>query len=153
MEERKPYGVNKEMKKTLKTVEELTQALSEGKTVYVEEAKNYDHIAELKLINGIIVIKDKDNDVYIGASEIYFDENKFYLKEKPALKIEVNNFYKTRKGHKALCYFEDTDIEEKHYYFAVVGATYLFKTKKDGREIPTACVDSDFDIVDYWEDK
>lgn len=147
MEERKPYGVKKEMKKYLNTVEELTQALSEGKTVYCD----YDDegVMEIKLVNGILVQKYEEV-FYISPGDLEFDTNEFYLKEKEPLKIEVGKFYKTRSGVKVICVKKPS---ERGYSccFAVLGQERIISTTAKGEFVEGE--ERAGDIVDYWEDK
>ena len=151
MEERKPYGVKKEMKKYLNTVEELTQALSEGKTVYCD----YDDegVMEIKLVNGILVQKYEDV-FYISPGDLEFDTNEFYLKEKGTLKIEIGKFYKTRSGKKVICVFKDA-CNKQPFLFSEIGGEHVnsFWTGEEGRYYYQSTTESEEDIVDYWEDK
>ena len=84
--------MTKETKVYLNKVEDLTKALSEGKTVYAMD-EFCDGESKLELINNILVRKDLDDEILIDGT-IYFKTKAFYLKEKEPLKIEVGKFYK-----------------------------------------------------------
>lgn len=130
----------------LNTIEDLTKALSEGKTVYCE-IDDEGYKAQIKLINGILVQKQYDNDIYINAGDLIFEENAYYVKVKEPLKFEWGKFYKTANGKKALYYAEHKDDKGNPLYFFCVDKCEEFRTNSLGKDI-----DFDNDIVDYWED-
>lgn len=80
-------------KRYLKTPEEVTAALKEGKVVLDRTGNKY------KSINGFIVVSYISGgwgvDPFIGSTE------GLYVEEPKPLKLEVGKFYKTRNGKKA----------------------------------------------------
>lgn len=131
------------MKRYLKTEEEVTQALREGKTVQTNEM-------EYDIINNLIVGFDKIvREISINPA-IRLSENP-YVNEYEQLKLEVGKFYKTRDGRKViiLAYY----CEEKVYPYLVarIGVWEApYRARKNG------CLDEKeadaWDIVAPWEE-
>lgn len=130
------------MKRYLKTQEEVTQALREGKTVQTNEM-------EYGIINNLIVGFDKIvREISINPA-IRLSENP-YINEPEPLKLEVGKFYKTRDGRKAFVY---TKTEGEYPYWVVIvnsRAGGTFPCTADGRYFPSK--QSEKDIVAPWEE-
>lgn len=145
-----------ENKVYLNTEEDLTKALSEGKTVFIKYTGQGDYIndnSQLKIVNGIIVQKLENGSIYLNPADFSLKVYKFYLKEKPALKIEVGKFYKTRGSKKALClYIDNCRKGDSHIFkmYCIGKARHYWVDSKGNRVFGFY---SDLDIVDYWEDE
>ena len=128
-------------KRYLKTPEEVTAALKEGKVVLDRTGNKY------KSINGFIVVSYISGgwgvDPFIGNHE------GLYVEEPKPLKLEVGKFYKTRDGRKA---WITEEIEHDSYPFRVATQNEInfYRVAKDGRRFP---YDTDeTDLVAPWED-
>lgn len=129
------------MKKYLKTQEEVTQALREGKTVQTNEM-------EYGVINNLIVGFDKiAREISINPA-IRLSE-KPYINEPDELKLEVGKFYKTRNGRRAWVVAQQLD-ERYPYIVAILGEVDVYSPMKNGRFF--AEENSAFDIVAPWEE-
>lgn len=125
----------------LKTQEEVTQALREGKTVQTNEM-------EYGIINNLIVGFDKIvREISINPA-IRLSENP-YINELEPLKLEVGKFYKTRDGRKAWVVAQQRD-ERYPYIVAILGEVDVYSPMKSGRFFAKEA--SAFDIVAPWED-
>lgn len=129
------------MKRYLKTQEEVTQALREGKTVQTNEM-------EYGIINNLIVGFDKIvREISINPA-IRLSENP-YINEPEPLKLEVGKFYKTRDGRKAWVVSYKQRYQYPYYVaalehvgtYAVLGNGCSF----EGRTSPD-------DLVAPWEE-
>lgn len=131
------------MKKYLKTQEEVTQALREGKTVQTNKM-------EYGVINNLIVGFDKiAREISINPA-IRLSE-KPYIDEPEQLKLEVGKFYKTRRGEKAICLCKKGD-----YYICKLNSYIVgYWVDKTGRMlfhgIPER-TETDSDVVALWEE-
>lgn len=129
------------MKRYLKTKEEVTQALREGKTVQTNEM-------EYGIINNLIVGFDKIvREISINPA-IRLSENP-YIDEPELLKLEVGKFYKTRDGRKAWV----VSRQQGAYYaynIAVLGNVCVYTVNENG----TFCDNrpSPEDLVASWEE-
>lgn len=128
-------------KRYLKTPEEVTSALKEGKVVLDRTGTKY------KSINGFIVVSYISGgwgiDPFIGSNEgLYVDEPK-------QLKLEVGKFYKTRDGRKAWVVSRHQD-EHFPYIIAVLGKVDAYAVTKDGRFYDDRPYE--FDLVAPWEE-
>lgn len=144
--------MTRKIKVYLNTIEDLTKALKDGKTVYYD--CDDEEEMEIKLVNGLLVQKYEEV-YYVGPGDLKFDTNEFYIKEKEPLKIEVGEFYKTRNGKKVICAYKSKHEKDgRPYFFSSVGGDELFSTwtaengfcSGNEKEIYKR------DIVDYWED-
>lgn len=108
------------IKRYLKTIEEVTQALKDGKTV---EDKDYKY----RLVSGIICSLDKEEQK--GCSNWAVGETIFkwaepYVMEEEVLKLEVGKFYRTRSGNKVIVLnIDKNDTSGFPVRVAVVGCT------------------------------
>ena len=130
------------MKRYLKTPEEVTAALKEGKVVLDRTGNKY------KSINGFIVVSYISGgwgvDPFIGNHEgLYVDEPKPF-------KLEVGKFYKTRDGRKAWI-TECTDLKGAFpFRVATQRECSTYVITKDGRRY---FEDTDgTDLVAPWEE-
>lgn len=128
------------MKRYLKTPEEVTQALKEGKVVLDRTGNKY------KSINGFIVVSYISGgwgvDPFIGNHE------GLYVDEPEPLKLEVGKFYKTRDGKKAII----LNISEfKNCYVAIVGTNSTYYVGPSGL-YSTDRSENDYDLVAPWEE-
>lgn len=129
-------------KRYLKTQEEVTQALREGKTVQTNEM-------EYGIINNLIVGFDKiAREISINPA-IRLSENP-YINELEPLKLEVDKFYKTRDGRKAWI----TEYRDTEYVFPFLVAAQkelaIYSVTKEGRLYSEGISGSD--LVAPWED-
>lgn len=125
----------------LKTPEEVTAALKEGKVVLDRTGNKY------KSINGFIVVSYISGgwgvDPFIGNHE------GLYVEEPKPLKLEVGKFYKTRDGRKAWVVSRHQD-EHFPYIIAVLGKVDAYAVTKDGRFYDDRPYE--FDLVAPWEE-
>lgn len=125
----------------LKTPEEVTAALKEGKVVLDRTGNKY------KSINGFIVVSYISGgwgvDPFIGSNE------GLYVEEPKPLKLEVGKFYKTRDGRKAWVVSRHQD-EHFPYIIAVLGKVDAYAVTKDGRFYDDRPYE--FDLVAPWEE-
>ena len=134
------------MKRYLKTIEEVIQALKDGKTV---EDKDYKY----RLVSGIICSVDKEEEQK-GCSnwivgETIFKWAKPYVMEPEVLKLEVGKFYKTRDGRKAFVYAKiGIDCP---YPFCVVKAGKLdaYNVNEEGKQ---AAAEQPLDLIAPWKE-
>lgn len=128
-------------KRYLKTPEEITAALKEGKVV-LDRTGN-----KCKSINGFIVVSYISGgwgiDPFIGNHE------GLYVEEPKPLKLEVGKFYKTRDGRKAWIVSRHQD-EHFPYVIAVLGKVDAYAVTKDGRFYDDRPYE--FDLVAPWEE-
>lgn len=133
------------MKKYLKTEEEVTQALREGKTVQTNEM-------EYGIINNLIVGFDKIvREISINPA-IRLSE-KPYIEEPEPLKLEVGKFYKTRDGRKGFIYGEYCGNNKLEYpYSAVIVGTPCSEclVTREGKQLLDK--ESATDLVAPWEE-
>lgn len=130
------------MKKYLKTQEEVTQALREGKTVQTNEM-------EYGIINNLIVGFDKIvREISINPA-IRLSENP-YINEIEPLKLEVDKFYETRDGRKA--YIIEKSLNWGAYPFRVATPKEpgFYYVTKDGRRFLGNADGTD--LVAPWEE-
>ena len=130
------------MKRYLKTIEEVIQALKDGKTIKDEDGYSY------KLVDGFIVATDK-NDFIVGDN--IFSGNRPYILEEEPLKIEVGKFYKTRDGRKAFVYAKAD--KGKYNCWAVIVNSIIdenFCCTVDGTY--SVGKESKKDLVAHWEE-
>lgn len=130
------------MKKYLKTPEEVTSALKEGKVVLDRTGNKY------KSINGFIAVS------YIGGGwglNAFIGNNEgFYIKEPEPLKLEVDKFYKTRDGRKAWV-AECTDKKGAFPFVVAAQKEYnMYRVAKDGRRYFDDTDETD--LVAPWEE-
>lgn len=133
------------MKRYLKTKEEVTQALREGKTVQTNEM-------EYGIINNLIVGFDKIvREIYINPA-IRLSEKPYIAESKP-LKLEVGKFYKTRAGKKVIITFIDeyNKKENKPIYITVLGEITHYWAYPNGSYL-LSCKDA-YDLVAPWEEQ
>lgn len=131
------------MKKYLKTPEEVIDALEAGKAIH----SGFNETTSL-LKGKYIVRKCSAGDIYFGA-QIELNANPYIEVEdpKPALKLEVGKFYKTRDGRKAFLYHK-----KGYCHFVLVGTDYGFNTSLDGLYYPYK-KNHDCDIIAPWEEE
>ena len=128
------------MKKYLKTIEEVSDALAAGKVVYDENGSSF------KLDkNGIIVSESESFGPCVGAMVDLNTQN--YILESEPFKIEVGKFYKTRGGEKARCFSVDVRlayfiVDEKLFAFSTYLAGNVFNSKAPCK----------YDIIGLWEE-
>lgn len=137
----------KQIKVYLNTVEDLTKALNEGKTLIDDNNNKY------KKINSILVCF-LPSGAYINGDILCVNQRKYYYEEKEPLKIEVGKFYKTRDGKKVICAYKSKSAKDvRPYFFSSVGGDEIFSMWTTGNGF---CRDEEKtykeDIVDYWED-
>lgn len=129
------------MKRYLKTSEEVTQELRDGKTVQTNEM-------EYGIINNLIVGFDKIVREISINPVIRLSENP-YINELEPLKLEVGKFYKTRNGSKAFVYAKiGIDCP---YPFCVVNAWKLdaYNVNEEGKQ---AADERPLDLIATWEE-
>ena len=134
----------KETRIYLNTIEDLTKALSEGKTVYDNRGEG----RKYKMLNGILM-EEEEGYQYINYG-FSFKKDTLYILEKETLKIEVGKFYKTREGNKVFCYnCHDGEV----YDMVVMNKTQCFYfVLRDGR-LFNDDTKRNGDIVDYWSEE
>lgn len=129
-------------KRYLKTPEEVTAALKEGKVVLDRTGNKY------KSINGFIVVSYISGgwgvDPFIGNHE------GLYVEEPKPLKLEVGKFYKTREGRKAFVFAKITNYSYP-FYVATVGELNAYSVNADGRQ--TNSEPLPLDLVAPWEEQ
>lgn len=126
----------------LKTPEEVTAALKEGKVVLDRTGNKY------KSINGFIVVSYISGgwgvDPFIGNHE------GLYVEEPKPLKLEVGKFYKTREGRKAFVFAKITNYSYP-FYVATVGELNAYSVNAEGRQ--TNSEPLPLDLVAPWEEQ
>lgn len=128
----------------LKTPEEVTKALKEGKVV---ETK----INKYKLIDGIICGFHKQDEQWMLGHSIFEYENA-YIEEPEPFKLEVGKFYKTRRGDKVVCLCHRGDYYIHRLNSYIVG----YWVDKTGRMLFNGVperTETDSDVVALWEDE
>lgn len=132
------------MKRYLKTPEEVTQALREGKTVQTNEM-------EYGIINNLMVGFDKIvREISINPA-IRLSE-KPYIEEPEPLKLEVGKFYRTRDGLKVIVlYIDKNSTNGFPVRVAIVDSQFTsYHVKETGER--TNFANSIWDIVAPWEE-
>lgn len=129
------------MKRYLKTQEEVTQALREGKTVQTNEM-------EYGIINNLIVGFDKIvREIYINPA-IRLSE-KPYIEEPEPLKLEVGKFYRTRDGRKVVVTYITSGFPDRYpVCVLIMGTTKMYWVKIDGLKDTGNLA---LDLVAPWE--
>lgn len=126
----------------LKTPEEVTAALKEGKVVLDRTGNKY------KSINGFIVVSYISGgwgvDPFIGNHE------GLYVEEPKPLKLEVGKFYKTREGRQAFVFAKITNYSYP-FYVATVGELNAYSVNAEGRQ--TNSEPLPLDLVAPWEEQ
>ena len=127
------------MKKYLKTLEEVIDALHAGEKVHGKFGHEY------RLYRGFLIGKEAGHYTINTAISDLEDP---YIEEPEPLKIKVGKFYKTRAGEKARCYL----INEDKAYFTIdesFGCIWVYSktgcSLKNGEK-------SDYDIIGPWEE-
>lgn len=132
------------MKRYLKTKEEVTQALREGKTVQTNEM-------EYGIINNLIVGFDKIvREISINPA-IRLSENP-YINEPEPLKLEVGKFYRTRGGRKVAITYICQEPEWGDRYpvcVVIIGTTKMYWVRIDGMKGTDS---GSLDLVAPWEE-
>ena len=131
------------MKRYLKTIEEVIQALKDGKTV---EDKDYKY----RLVSGIICSVDKEEEQK-GCSnwivgETIFKWAKPYVMEPEVLKLEVGKWYETRDHQKARCFKVNPGL-----CFFTIDNVGNFNTLTNGNYYIQGKT-SNIDIIGPWEE-
>ena len=131
------------MKRYLKTIEEVIQALKDGKTV---EDKDYKY----RLVSGIICSVDKEEEQK-GCSnwivgETIFKWAKPYVMEPEVLKLEVGKWYETRDHQKARCFKVNPGL-----CFFTIDNVGNFNTLTNGNYYIQGKT-SNLDIIGPWEE-
>lgn len=133
------------MRKYLEKAKDVIDALKLGREIKLEEGG----CGKIYLIDGLVV---KENiDGYHINYTINQKDNP-YIEEQEPLKIEVGEFYKTRDGRKARCFFADKCFSI--FGFTIDGLIDVVKTNKDGEQIISGRFDGEMfptDIVGYWD--
>ena len=129
------------MKRYLKSPEEVTAALKEGKVVLDRTGNKY------KSINGFIVVS------YIsGGWEVYpfvGNQEGLYVDEPKQLKLEVGKFYKTRNGKKAFVYGNIGDAYPYPFYVVVLERLNAYPVNAKGLATSEKML---LDLATPWED-
>ena len=142
----------RENKVYLNTIDDIINALNDGKTVFMEYTGDDDdinHNSKIKCFNGILIQETENNNVYLNPGDLSLTRYRFYIKGKKPLKIEVGKFYKTRSGVKVICVNKTSDSCYP-CSFAVLGQTRIIDSTAKGEFVTGE--ENAADIVDYWED-
>lgn len=113
------------MKKYLKTLEEVIDALHAGEKVHGKFGHEYRHY------KGFLIGKEAGHYTINTAISEMEDP---YIEEPEPFKIEVGKFYKTRAGEKARCFSIDVrlayfTVDEKLSAFSTYMAGNVFNSK------------------------
>lgn len=137
------------MKKYLKTMEQVIQALKDGKTV---EDRDYKY----KLISGMICSIDKQEEkrgsLKWAVGDCVDVWAKPYITEPEIFKLEVGKFYKTRRGEKVICLCHKCNEYYIHKLNSYVVGYWVDKTGRmlfNGKPERT---ETDSDVVGLWEE-
>lgn len=132
------------MRRYLKTPQEVIQALKEGKIIRDDES-------QWTLLEGCIVRKDNDFDVWVVNDAISSNYTGLYIDEPESLKLEVGKFYRTRRGDKVVCLCHRGDYYIHRLNSYIVG----YWVDKTGRALFNGVperTETDSDVVALWED-
>lgn len=128
------------MKRYLKTLEEVIDALQAEKFVRDDEGYIY------KMYKGVIFWRKEEQ--WHVAPTICHDYG-LYVDEPEPLKLEVGKFYKTRNGKKAFVFAKITNYSYP-FYVATVGELNAHSVNAEGRQ--TNSEPLPLDLVSPWEE-
>lgn len=131
------------MKRYLKTPEEVTTALKEGKVVLDRTGNKY------KSINGFIVVS------YIsggwGLNPFIGNGEGIYVDEPETIKLEVGKFYRNRDGQKVIILADACKPKAYPYFVAEIGKwTMPYTVRKNGFIYEKGA--NAWDIIAPWEE-
>ena len=126
--------------------------MKEGKKIECDDDSCFE------LIDGFIV-QTQGNGMKVVNSALFFEAEgyKCYIEEPEPLKFEVNRAYKTREGLKVFL-FEIRENKNEDIVLCFIGQDnnyklYNFTTNAKGQYDRLRNIDSQFDIVGYWEEE
>lgn len=133
------------MKRYLKTLEQVIDALRAGKVIHDEDS-------QWALHKGFIVRKDNGFDDWVVNDSIDSSYSNVYIEESEPLKLEVGKFYKTRGGKKVIILANNCEKPNNPYLVAGIdiwGKPY--KVNKNGRVYENDETNP-WNIIAPWQD-